>query len=117
MAFCHTVFSYPTRFVYYSVKDNSLFVPVPFFTTEQKKAFDAIVEKHFSPLIPEYEAITNKFITAYKKLFPKHLSDDVDRMCQSMFSNLYATVIAYARKINAIEKPSDEFYCEVLLQH
>ena len=82
-----------------------------------RKAFDAIVEKHFSPLIPEYEAITNKFIAAYKKIFPKHLSDDVERMCQGMFSNLYATVIAYARKTNAIEKPSDEYYCEVLLQH
>ena len=97
--------------------DGSFFVPVPFFTIEQKRAFDAIVEKHFSPLIPEYEAITNKFIAAYKKIFPKHLSDDVERMCQGMFSNLYATVIAYAQKTGAIEKPSDEYYCEVLLQH
>ena len=49
-------------------------------------------EKYFAELMPEYSKIAETFIAEYKKLFPKHLSDDVDRMCQNMFSNLYVPV-------------------------
>ena len=59
------------------------FVTVPFFTIEQK--FDAIADKYLAPLLPEYSEIINKLISGYKKLFPKHLKDDADRMCHDMF--------------------------------
>ena len=78
--------------------DGSFFVTVPCFTAEQKRTFDAIVEKYFAELMPEYSKIAETFITDYKKLFPKHLNDDVDRMCQNMFSNLYVTIVSYAQK-------------------
>lgn len=95
--------------------DGSFFVTVPCFTAEQKRRFDAIVEKHFAPLMPEYAEIVEGFVADYKKLFPKHLSDDVDRMCQNMFSNFYATIVSYAQKNGDFAMPSENCCCEVML--
>lgn len=96
--------------------DGSFFVTVPCFTAEQKRTFDTIVEKYFAELMPEYSKIAEDFIADYKKLFPKHLSDDVDRMCHNMFSNLYVTIVAYAQKNGDFEMPSKKCYCEVMVQ-
>ncbi len=96
--------------------DGSFFVTVPSFTAEQKRRFDAIAEKYFASLMPEYSRIAEDFIADYKKLFPKHLSDDVDRMCQNMFSNLYATIVSWAQKNGDFEMPLENCYCEVMLQ-
>jgi len=99
-------------------KDNgSLFVTVPCFTAEQKRAFDEIVEKHFSALMPKYSKIAEAFIAEYKKLFPKHLCDDVDRMCQNMFSSLYIAIVEYAQKNGEFEMPSKNCYCDVMIEH
>lgn len=66
--------------------------------------------------MPEYSKIAEDFIADYKKLFPKHLSDDVDRMCQNMFSNLYVTVVSYAQKNGDFEMPSKNCYCDVMIK-
>lgn len=95
---------------------GSFFVTVPCFTAEQKRRFDAIVEKHFAHLMPEYAGIVEGFVADYKKLFPKHLRDDVDRMCQNMFSNFYATIVSCAQKNGAFAMPSESCRCEVMLQ-
>ena len=97
-------------------QDGSFFVTVPFFTKEQKAEFDAIADKYLAPLMPEYSEIVNKFISGYKKLFPKHLNDDADRMCQNMFMGLYAVIIEYAQRTEAIRMPSQNCYCDVLVQ-
>jgi len=96
--------------------DGTFFVTVPCFTAEQKRHFNAIVEKHFAALMPEYSAIAGKFIADYKKLFPQHLSDDVDRMCQNMFFGLYITVVAYGQKNGEFAMPSKNCYCDVMLE-
>lgn len=96
-------------------ESGDLHVTVPCFTAEQKRAFDLIVEKYFADIMPDYIKITETFVSDYKKLFPKHLSDDVDRMCQDMFRSLYVTVIEYAQKSGKIELPSDNCYCDVML--
>ena len=96
--------------------DGGLFVTVPAFTKEQKAEFDAIADKYLAPLMPEYSEIVNNFIAGYKKLFPRHLNDDADRMCQNMFVGLYAVIIAYAQRTEAIEMPSQNCYCDVLIQ-
>ena len=62
-------------------KDGSLFVTSPAFTLEQTEDFNKIVETYLIPHIDEYSEIVNKFVKGYKKLFPKHLQDDADRMC------------------------------------
>ncbi len=97
-------------------EDGSLFVTVPFFTKKQKAEFDTIAEKYLAPLMPKYSEIVNKFISGYKKLFPKHLNDDADRMCQNMFMGLYAIIIEHAQRIGAIKMPSTNCYCDVLIQ-
>ena len=97
-------------------EDGSFFVTVPFFTAEQKKAFDSISDKYLAPLMPRYSEIANDFISGYKKLFPKHLTDDADRMCQNMFMGLYAVIIEYAQRTEAIKMPSTNCYCDVITQ-
>lgn len=97
-------------------KDGSFFVTVPFFTKEQKLEFDAIADKYLAPLMPKYSDIVTKFISGYKKLFPKHLNEDADRMCQNMFKGLYTTIIEYAQRTKAIKMPSPNCYCDVLIQ-
>lgn len=96
--------------------NGSLFLTVPFFTKEQKAEFDAIADKYLAPLMPEYSEIVNGFISGYKKLFPKHLNDEVDRECQGMFKGLYDAVIQYAQRTEAIRMPSPDFYCDVFIR-
>ena len=98
-------------------EDNRLSVTVPAFTKEQKKEFDGIVEKYLAPLMEEYSSIVRQFIAGYKKLFPKHLQEEADRMCYHMFLSLYHTVIAYAQRTGSIEPPSPNCPCDVLIQH
>ena len=97
-------------------QDGSLFVTTPFFTKMQKEAFDTITDRYLAPLMPAYSEIVDRFIAGYKKLFPKHLSDDADRACQDMFLGLYETVIHYAQRTGAIKMPSLNCYCDVLIQ-
>lgn len=97
-------------------QDGSFFITVPFFNKEQKAEFDAIADKHLAPLMPEYSETVNKFISGYKKLFPKHLNDDADRMCQNMFVGLYAAIIEYAQRTEKIKMPSQNCCCDVLIQ-
>ena len=96
--------------------DGSLFVTSPAFTLEQKAMFDTIADRYLAPLMAEYSLLVDKFLDGYKKLFPKHLTDDADRTCQAMFKNLYSTIIAYAQRIDAIELPTPGCFCDVLLQ-
>ena len=96
--------------------DGSFFITVPFFTREQKADFDAIADKHLAPLMPEYSKTVDRFIAGYKKLFPRHLNDDADRMCQNMFLGMYAAIIRYAQRTGAVSMPSPDCCCDVLIQ-
>mgnify|MGYP001025298674 FL=1 len=97
-------------------EDGSLFVTVPAFTCEQKNAFEALVEKYLSPLTDEYARLTEQFIAGYKKLFPKHLQEDADRMSRNLYLDLCIVLLAHAQKTGAIEPPTPGFCCEVLLE-
>lgn len=97
-------------------QDGSFFVTVPSFTKEQKEEFDAIADRYLGPLMPEYSEIISNFISGYKKLFPRHLKDDVDRMCQRMFPEMYAAIVEYAQRTEAIPKPSPHCCCDVMIQ-
>lgn len=96
--------------------DGKLFVTASMFTIKQKEQFDRIVEKHLIPLIPNYSEIVNNFVKGYKRLFPKHLEDDADRMCQNMFFGMYLVIVNYAQRTEKIKKPSSEFCCDVIQQ-
>ncbi|MBS7239446.1 MAG: RNA polymerase sigma factor [Acetatifactor sp.] len=96
--------------------DGSFFVTSPYFTKEQKAEFDAIADKYLAPLMPEYSEIVNRFISGYKKLFPKHLNDDADRLCNNLFMGMYSVIIEYAQRTEAIKLPSPNCFCDVLIQ-
>lgn len=66
--------------------------------------------------MPEYSEILNTFISGYKKLFPRHLNDDADRMCHGMFAGMYTVIIAYAQRTETIKMPSRNNYCDVLIR-
>lgn len=97
-------------------EDGNFFVTVPAFTKEQKAEFDLIVDKHLGPLMPQYCKIADKFVSGYKNLFPKHLSEDADRYNRNMFLGLYTAVIRYAQKTGAVEMPSPNCHCDVMVQ-
>lgn len=98
-------------------KDNGeLWVNIPAFTKEQKAQFDEYVDELFSPLMEEYAELVNKYITGYKKLFPKHLADDAQRMCRAFFVGFYDTVSTYCVKKGMLVKPEKNWICDVLLE-
>lgn len=97
-------------------ENGELFVTVPAFTKEQKARFDEITDSIFSPLMPEYERLVNQFIAGYKQLFPKHLEDDAQRMCQGFFMGFYDTVLRYSLKNGFLEYPAEGSICDVLIQ-
>lgn len=99
-------------------KDNGeFFVTIPVLDAASKASFSKLIEKYLVPLAEEYSKLTAKFIAGYKKLFPKHLNDDADRMCHSMMFGLYAVVVEYAQRIGRIALPTEGSRCEVLIQN
>lgn len=96
--------------------DGSMLVTCPAFTKEQKAEFDMIADKHLAPLMCEYSAIVEKFVSGYKKLFPAHLGDDADRMCRGIFVALYTVIIEYAQRTGVIDRPTEGSYCDVMVQ-
>ncbi|MPN44661.1 hypothetical protein SDC9_192226 [bioreactor metagenome] len=96
--------------------DGKLIVTSTAFTKEQKDEFYAIADRYLAPLMDEYSGIVERFITGYKKLFPKYLEDDTDRMCNGMFVGLYKAIIEFAQRTGDIELPSPDSFCDVMLQ-
>ena len=98
-------------------RDNGEFiVNLPAFDITAKEAFYKIVEKNMTPLAEEYFELVKKFVSGYKKLFPKHLNDDADRACHAMACHLYSTVMEYALRTGRIEPPTAGTTCEILIK-
>lgn len=95
--------------------DGSFSVMSPAFFKEQKEKFDAIADKYLAPLMPAYSKIVKEFLAGYKKLFPPHLNDDADRVCQNMFRGFYNVLVQYAQRTQKIKMPSPDCVCDVLL--
>ncbi len=64
----------------------------------------------------EYSILVDKFISGYKKIFPKHLGDDADRMCHGMFKGMYKVIVEFAQSTGVVELPTLGSYCDLLLQ-
>ncbi len=97
-------------------QDGALFVTTPAFTIEQHRAFEKIADRYFAPLMPEYAEIVHAFVAGYKKLFPKHLEDDADRMCQNMFKNMFSVVVEHAQRTGRIDMPAQGSFLDVIVQ-
>lgn len=98
-------------------EDGSLFVTAPAFTRVQKNRFDEIVRKNLAPIVEEYKACVDKFLTGYKKLFPEHLRADANYMCSHMFFSMYSVIIAMAQRNGEIERPTPGSFCDILVQY
>lgn len=96
--------------------DGSLFVTSPAFTMEQTECFYKIVETYLTPHIDEYSKAVYGFVEGYKKLFPKHLRDDAERMCQGIYFGMYSVIVEYAQRTGKIRMPSKNCYCDVIQQ-
>lgn len=98
-------------------EDGSFYVTVPAFTLAQYAAFTAIVDRYLAPLMEDYSAVVATFINGYKELFPKHLGDDVDRMCKHMFTAMYTAVVAYGLRTKRLPEPTGDYCGDVMIEH
>ncbi len=96
-------------------EDGSLSLAVPAFTHAQLDAFYAAVGRHMSPLIERYNDAVDAYVEGYRRLFPSHLSDDIERMCHWSPLNLFATVAAYAQRTGRVAPPSLDCVCDVIV--
>ena len=98
-------------------EDGSLLVTIPFFTNEQYVRFGGIVENRLAPLMPAYNEMLDRFVAGYKALFPRHLSDDADRMCRGLFMGMYHEIARHIQRTGAVPPPSPGCVCDVIVQH
>lgn len=99
-------------------KDGKLAVAVPAFTKEQYERFTKLAEEIFAPVIGAYAETVRNYVAGYKKLFPAHLEDDVDRACNYMFLTMYAVDICdLATEQGLLMPPAKGSICDVLVQY
>lgn len=96
--------------------EGSFKITIPVLTSEQKKEFDCIAKKHLSGLMPEYCEAVDRFVSGYRRLFPRHLDDECARNMYRMFQGLFAAAIDYGQKAGRIPTSSGGYYCDVLIQ-
>ena len=99
-------------------KDGKRKVGIPVFTKAQYRAFTELAEQAFSAVIDAYAEAVRKYLVGYKKLFPKHLEEEVDRACEYMFLTLCATTLYdMAKERGLLAVPPAGSVCDVLVQH
>lgn len=96
--------------------DGSFKITSPVITSAQKLELDAIAEKHLAKLMPEYNEAVNRFVSGYRKLFPKHLDDECARQMHMLFNGLFTAVVAYGQKTGRIAMPSGNYCCDALVE-
>ncbi len=99
-------------------RDGKLIVAVPAFTKRQYERFTELVEEAFAPVIDAYTEAVRRYVAGYKKLFPSHLGEHVDRACNYMFLTLYAVDICdMAKEKGLLVPPAEGSVCDVLVQY
>lgn len=99
-----------------TIKDGVASLSVPYFTMEQKARFDSLAGEILNPAGEEYKKAAESFAEGYKKLFPKYLSDDAQRMCSYLFKDLFDAFSRYCIKNGILQKPENDWSCSVLLE-
>lgn len=102
----------------YIIKDSNgiLIYTIPVLSKEQEKEFYDIVDKYFEPLSKKYTECVVKFVSEYKKHFPKQLEEEVERTCNSIYYNLYCYIIGYAISTSQIIPPSKNLICDIMIE-
>ena len=102
---------------YIERRDDGLFVTIPAFTREQKAFFDAAADRCFSPLMDEYSALVERFVSGYIKLFPKRLADCAARFGSQYFFELFEQLALIWQENGSLGRPEPGSVCDVLIQH
>lgn len=98
--------------------DEQITIEIPFFTLEQKKAFDVLADKYFAGTAPKIADIVKRYTNGYIKLFPKHLKEDAEMAMYFFFTGgFYAKIIMIAQDKNLLDKPSPNSFCDVIVQY
>ncbi len=103
---------------YIKKEDGKLTVAVPAFTKEQYEQFTKMAEEAFATVIGAYTEAVRKYVVGYKKLFPAHLEEAVDRACNYRFLTSYAVDICdMAKEKGLLVLPAEGSVCDVLVQY
>ena len=98
--------------------DGELVVNIPFITLDQKKEFDALVDKYFAGIAPKITDIVKRYTDGYMKLFPTHLKEDVEQAMYYFFiGGFYANITKIARDRNLLEAPAPDTFCDAIIQY
>lgn len=99
-------------------RDGKLTVAVPAFTKTQYERFTQLAEEVFATVISAYAEAVRKYVAGYKKLFPVHLEEAVDRACNYRFLTSYAVDICdLAKEKGLLIPPEEGSVCDVLVQY
>ncbi|MBQ8799591.1 MAG: RNA polymerase sigma factor [Lachnospiraceae bacterium] len=99
-------------------RNGTRYVAVPAFTKEQYEQFIQLVEESFATVIDAYTEAVRKYVAGYKKLFPTHLEEHVDRACNYRFLTSYGVdIYDLATEQGLLVPPSAGSVCDVLVQH
>ena len=103
---------------YIKKTDGKFVVSVPAFTKAQYEKFTELAEEAFATVIDTYREAVRDYVACYKKMFPTHLEDDVDRACNYMFLTIFAVDICdAATEQGLLTPPAKESVCDVLVQY
>lgn len=101
---------------YLKSADNTLSVQIPYIDFHKKLIFDLLADDHFTKIMDVYKESVEKFASGYRKLFPVHLHDDVNRACNYLFIMLFVVIAEYGQAKGLLTPPPAGNVCDVLIQ-
>lgn len=97
--------------------DGTLTLTVPAFTLDQKARFDEFVDEAFAGCISAYAEAVKRFSSGYRKMFPAHVAEDVERFCNYFFLSVFSMHIGpMAQEKGLLVSPPQGRACDVLLE-
>lgn len=98
-------------------EDGSMTVDIPAFTLEQHRAFCRMTEEVFTDVLPRYQAALRQFAAGYKRCFPAHMAEAVQRDSAYAFMSAFADPIhAAITGLGLLPTPTPGTFCDVLVQ-
>lgn len=102
---------------YLSSCNGDIKLMIPTLTLAQKRYFDNLADNHFKSFMPKYVKIITSFTDGYRKLFPKHLMQEVDRALHQLSIGFFANAVNVAQQRGLLNRPAPDEICDVLVQH
>lgn len=97
--------------------DGALTVDIPAFTREQHCAFRRMAEEAFADTLPRYQAALRQFAAGYKRCFPAHMGEAVQRQCAYTFLSAFADPVQEEIvRLGLLPPPTKGSHCDVLVQ-